>query len=483
MRPACRTAHSSSPQRATRYAHTVWFMRQAGRSLPEYRARRGDGSILDAIKQPDLAAELTLQPVQRYGVDAAVLYSDIVVPAHAVGFGIDVAPGTGPVCEAPLRTSADLDRLRPFDPEADTPVRAADRQDPCRGAPRFGTAAGVRRRSLHGRQLPHRGPAEPHLRAHQAADAHRRCPVASGDGAADPTLDRRRSPASSITVPRAFQLFDSWAGALSRRRLRHVRAAALHGGLCRARRQPSRTRRESTSASVAITCSSRCTPPAGRARARLAHIDHRRASPHGTPSWSCRATSTRRWCSRVSRQRWPEPTRCLTDNAGADGRAHPGHIFNLGHGVQPDTDPDVLHAVVDHVKASHRGMTESRTAVMLMGYGTPRTPADILPYYTDIRRGRPPTDQQLAELTARYDAIGGISPLAERTEAQRAAMQPALDDIAPGGYLRLARHEACRTVHRGVRRRARHRRLSSVSSGWSWRPTTRRSPSASTSIG
>src|SRR3954453_7606063 len=103
-------------------SHTpVWFMRQAGRSLPEYRARRGDGSILDAIKQADLAAELTLQPVRRYGVDAAVLYSDIVVPAHAVGFGIDVAPGTGPVCEQPFRAAADLQRLRPFDPEADTP--------------------------------------------------------------------------------------------------------------------------------------------------------------------------------------------------------------------------------------------------------------------------------------------------------------------------------------------------------------------------
>src|SRR6476659_2290888 len=102
-----------------RGTHTpVWFMRQAGRSLPEYRARRGDGSILDAIKQPDLAAELTLQPVRRYEVDAAVLYSDIVVPAHAVGFGIDVAPGTGPVCSDPLRTAADLRRLRPFEPEA-----------------------------------------------------------------------------------------------------------------------------------------------------------------------------------------------------------------------------------------------------------------------------------------------------------------------------------------------------------------------------
>src|SRR5262245_50149325 len=95
----------------------LWFMRQAGRSLPEYREVRGEGSILDAIQQPELAAEITLQPVRRYGVDAAVLYSDIVVPSHAVGFGIDVAPGTGPVAEAPLRTAHDLSRLRPLDPD------------------------------------------------------------------------------------------------------------------------------------------------------------------------------------------------------------------------------------------------------------------------------------------------------------------------------------------------------------------------------
>ena len=99
----------------------VWFMRQAGRSLPEYRAVRGEGSILDAIKRPDLATEITLQPWRRYGVDAAVLYSDIVVPAHAVGFGIDVAPGTGPVAGEPFRSAADLERLRPFEPDTDTP--------------------------------------------------------------------------------------------------------------------------------------------------------------------------------------------------------------------------------------------------------------------------------------------------------------------------------------------------------------------------
>ena len=79
-------------------------------------------------------------------------------------------------------------------------------------------------------------------------------------------------------------------------------------------------------------------------------------------------------------------------------------------------------------------MTETRTAVLLMAYGTPRTAEEILPYYTDIRRGRPPTDEQLADLVRRYDAIGGISPLTQRTEAQRDALQHALDVHAPGEY-------------------------------------------------
>ena len=82
----------------------------------------------------------------------------------------------------------------------------------------------------------------------------------------------------------------------------------------------------------------------------------------------------------------------------------------------------------------HRAMNEKRTAVLLMGYGTPRSRADILPYYTDIRRGNPPTSQQLADLTARYEAIGGISPLAQRTEAQRRGLQSALDQAAPDCY-------------------------------------------------
>src|SRR5687767_13796583 len=96
-------------------------MRQAGRSLPEYRQVRGTGSILQAIRDPDLATEITLQPVRRYGVDAAILYSDIVVPVAAIGFGVDVQPGVGPVVDRPFLSADDLDRLRPFEPDADSP--------------------------------------------------------------------------------------------------------------------------------------------------------------------------------------------------------------------------------------------------------------------------------------------------------------------------------------------------------------------------
>src|SRR3954453_18597211 len=99
----------------------VWFMRQAGRALPEYRAWRGGGRIPDATPQPDLAAEISLQPVRRYGVDAAILYSDIVVPVAAIGFGVEIVGGVGPGVAEPFRTAADLERVRPLEPEIDTP--------------------------------------------------------------------------------------------------------------------------------------------------------------------------------------------------------------------------------------------------------------------------------------------------------------------------------------------------------------------------
>ena len=96
--------------------HTpVWFMRQAGRSLPEYRKLREGIPMLEACARPDLVTEITLQPVRRHGVDAAILFSDIVVPLKAVGVDLDIKPGVGPVIARPIRSFADLDQLRPLD--------------------------------------------------------------------------------------------------------------------------------------------------------------------------------------------------------------------------------------------------------------------------------------------------------------------------------------------------------------------------------
>jgi uroporphyrinogen decarboxylase len=327
-----------------RGTHTpVWFMRQAGRSLPEYRARRGEGSILDAIKQPDLAAELTLQPVRRYGVDAAVLFSDIVVPAHAVGFGIDVAAGTGPVCEAPLRTAADLGRLRVFEPEADAPyvlqtvkIVSADLPESVpllafAGAP-FTVASYLiegrpSRTYEHTKRLMHTDPALWH-RVMERLAQHAIASIGS-------QLDHGA---------RAFQLFDSWAGALSRADydafvLPH--STAVFSAL--ATRHP-----EAPGIHFGIGC------------------DHLLESMHSAGAqvlgldWRTSITDAR---SRMGADlvvqgnldpalvlAGPETALAGTDAVLDDNSDHAGHIFNLGHGVQPTTDPAVLQAVVDRVR-------------------------------------------------------------------------------------------------------------------------------------
>ena len=95
----------------------VWYMRMAGRSLPEYRALRTDRKMLDALTNPELITEISLQPIRRYDVDAAIFFSDIVVPLRAIGIGIDFRQGVGPVIDRPVRTAADVAKLRPLAPE------------------------------------------------------------------------------------------------------------------------------------------------------------------------------------------------------------------------------------------------------------------------------------------------------------------------------------------------------------------------------
>ena len=100
----------------------VWFMRQAGRSLPEYRALREGVGMLESCFRPDMLAEITMQPVRRHDVDAAILFSDIVVPLKAAGVNLDIVPGRGPVMDSPIRTAADIEALPELSEEQLAPV-------------------------------------------------------------------------------------------------------------------------------------------------------------------------------------------------------------------------------------------------------------------------------------------------------------------------------------------------------------------------
>ena len=113
--------HDSAFLRAARSEPTpytpVWFMRQAGRSLPEYLKVREGVSMLDSCMRPELVVEITMQPVRRYGVDAAIFFSDIVLPLKAVGVDLDIVPGVGPVVAEPVRTLADVEAIPDLTPE------------------------------------------------------------------------------------------------------------------------------------------------------------------------------------------------------------------------------------------------------------------------------------------------------------------------------------------------------------------------------
>jgi uroporphyrinogen decarboxylase len=327
----------------------VWFMRQAGRSLPEYRAVRGPGSILAAIRQPDLATEITLQPVRRYGVDAAILYSDIVVPVAAIGFGVDIEPGVGPVVDEPFRRAADLERLRPLEPEVDTPyvletVRQLAGELPVpligfAGAP-FTVASYLvegRPSRTYGRTkaLMHGDPSLWHALMERLAGhalASLRAQVAAG--------------------ARAVQLFDSWAGALSPPdyerfvlpHSRHVLEGVADLGVPRIHFGVA------TGELLGLM---------GEAGADVVGVDWRvpldLARPRVGPGRALQGNL--------------DPALCLGgwDVAAAGARdvlarnaGHPGHVFNLGHGVLPETDPGVLAQVVELVHAEGR-VDASRT--------------------------------------------------------------------------------------------------------------------------
>jgi uroporphyrinogen decarboxylase len=324
--------------------HTpVWFMRQAGRSLPEYRALREGIGMLDSCMRPDLITEITLQPVRRYGVDAAIFFSDIVVPLKAVGVDLDIVPGVGPVVARPIRSAADVAQLRELEPD-DVPyvtqaVRALVTE--LGPVPLIGFAGAPFTLASY---LVEGGPSKnlEHTKAMMYGDP----PLWSA------LLERLATITSGFLRVQvaagasAVQLFDSWVGALpATDYARHVmphsaRVLAELGALGVPRIH------FGVGTGELLTLM-------GQAGADVVGVDFRvpldEAARRVGPGRALQgnldpALVFAPWDALAAKVR----------EALVAGRAAEGHVFNLGHGVLPATDPDVLRRVVDLVHEQSR---------------------------------------------------------------------------------------------------------------------------------
>jgi uroporphyrinogen decarboxylase len=319
----------------------VWFMRQAGRSLPEYRLVRSGsvGSILDAVRDADLATEITLQPVRRYGVDAAILYSDIVVPVGAVGFGVEIEAGIGPVVAEPFRAAADLDRLPPLDPDADCPyvqqtVRnlVAELGD----VPLIGFAGAPFTVASY---LVEGGPSRTlgRTKALMLGD-----PDLWGrllDRLADISVAALRAQVEAGAS--AVQLFDSWAGTLSPDMYeRHVLPASAKVFAAVADLGVPRIHFGVTTGELLVLLA--------KAGASVVGVDWRVPLDEARERLGPDVAVQGNLDPAVCLAPWPAVAEAATDVLVRSG-GRPGHIFNLGHGVLPETDPDTLARLVDLV--------------------------------------------------------------------------------------------------------------------------------------
>ncbi|WP_420810685.1 uroporphyrinogen decarboxylase [Jiangella asiatica] len=315
----------------------VWFMRQAGRSLPEYRRLREGVPMLESCTRPDMVTEITLQPVRRYGVDAAIFYSDIVVPLRAVGVDVDVKPGVGPVVAHPIRTGADLDQLRPLEPDdvpyIDEAVRALVGE--LGPIPLIGFAGAPFTLASY---LVEGGPSKHHEATkalmHSHPDVwHELLSRVAAISAA--FLDVQvRAGASAV------QLFDSWAGALSA--ADYAKFVLPH----------SATVLDSVLDVPRIhfgVGTSEFLPLMASAGADVVGVDWRLPLDEAALRVPGKPLQGNLDPAILGADR-PVVEREV-DRILAEGRRAPAHIFNLGHGVLPGTDPDVLARVVEQVQA------------------------------------------------------------------------------------------------------------------------------------
>jgi uroporphyrinogen decarboxylase len=318
----------------------VWFMRQAGRSLPEYRAIRERHSFWEVAHTPELCAEVTLQPVRRHGVDAAVMFADIMTPVLGMGLDVDLVEGVGPVVAEPVRTRADIERLRVPDPgEAFAPLLEAIRIVRAELAPEQAvvgfcggpfTVAGY---LVEGK--PSREFATVKTLMYSEPEIWRALMEKLADCFAGYVAAQVRAGADVV------QLFDSWVGALSpadyeefvapwsARILAAVDVPTIHFG---------------TGASTLL-------PAMARAGGDVIGLDWRIALDDGWALVGEERGVQGNLDPAVLLGPWERVETAARDLlARAGGRT--GHIFNLGHGVLPRTDPDVVSRLAELVQES-----------------------------------------------------------------------------------------------------------------------------------
>ncbi len=316
----------------------VWFMRQAGRSLPEYRALREGTAMLDACRDPDMVTEITLQPVRRHGVDAAIFFSDIVVPLAAAGIDLDIVPGVGPVVAAPIRDRAAVEAFPELAAEQVSNIAQAVRQtvSELNGTPLIGFAGapftlasylvegGPSKNHEHAKTLMYGDPVTWNLlcaKLARIATTYLRVQIEAG--------------------ARAVQLFDSWVGALSRPD--YVRFVQPHSAAVLAGVADLDVPRIHFGVGTGELLTSM-----GEAGADVVGVDFRLTLDEANERLGGRYPLQGNLDPALLFAPW-EPLERSIDAILEAGKSAPGHIFNLGHGVLPATDPDVITRVVQRV--------------------------------------------------------------------------------------------------------------------------------------
>jgi uroporphyrinogen decarboxylase len=325
----------------------VWFMRQAGRSLPEYRALRERHSMLAACLEPELVCEITLQPVRRHNVDAAILFSDIVVPLRAAGVDLDIVADVGPVIAHPVRTNADIDAMKPLDLQAIYPVcEAVSLLVAGLGeVPLIGFAGAPFTLASY---LVEGGPSRNHARTKAMMLAEPASWHALMSKLTDLTVAFLRGQIESGVD--AIQVFDSWAGTLSLADYRHyvlphsarVFATLAEYGL-------PMTHFGVGTAELLGAMSEALKPGA----ATVVGVDWRTGLTDAAARVEAGTALQGNLDPVVLLAGWPVTERTaravVDDGRRAVDAGAAGHVFNLGHGVLPETDPGMLTDLVSLV--------------------------------------------------------------------------------------------------------------------------------------